>query len=64
MRVVPKFGSYRATQTRCGSGTALAENIRRGETYTVPRTEGGWKIAVAMIHDPDTIFMISVRNVA
>jgi len=26
-----------------------------GETYTLRRTEGGWKIAVAMIHDPDTI---------
>ena len=28
---------------------------RLGETYTLRRTEGGWKIAVAMIHDPDTI---------
>ena len=28
---------------------------RLGETYTLHRTEGGWKIAVAMIHDPDTI---------
>ena len=28
---------------------------RFGETYTLRRTEGGWKIAVAMIHDPDTI---------
>jgi hypothetical protein len=64
MRVVPKFGSYRATQTWCGSGTALAENIRRGETYTVPRTEGGWKIAVTMTHDPEHHFTISVRNVA
>jgi ketosteroid isomerase-like protein len=26
------------------------------ETYTLRRTEGGWKIALAMIHDPDTIF--------
>jgi ketosteroid isomerase-like protein len=26
-----------------------------GETYTLRRTEGGWKIAVAMIHDPDTV---------
>jgi hypothetical protein len=28
---------------------------RFGETYTLRRAEGGWKIAVAMIHDPDTI---------
>jgi ketosteroid isomerase-like protein len=28
---------------------------RFGGTYTLRRTEGGWKIAVAMIHDPDTI---------
>jgi ketosteroid isomerase-like protein len=28
---------------------------RLGETYTLRRIEGGWKIAVAMIHDPDTI---------
>ena len=28
---------------------------RLGETYTLRRTEGGWKIVVAMIHDPDTI---------
>jgi ketosteroid isomerase-like protein len=28
---------------------------RLGETYTLRRTEGGWKIAVAMIHDPDTV---------
>jgi ketosteroid isomerase-like protein len=26
-----------------------------GETYTLRRTEGGWKIAVAMIHDSDTV---------
>jgi ketosteroid isomerase-like protein len=26
-----------------------------GETYTLRRTEGGWKIVVAMIHDPETI---------
>jgi ketosteroid isomerase-like protein len=26
-----------------------------GETYTLRKTEGGWKIAVAMIHDPDTV---------
>jgi ketosteroid isomerase-like protein len=28
---------------------------RLGETYTLRRTEGGWKVAVAMVHDPDTI---------
>jgi ketosteroid isomerase-like protein len=28
---------------------------RFGETYTLRRAEGGWKIAVAMIHDPDTV---------
>jgi ketosteroid isomerase-like protein len=28
---------------------------RLGETYTLCRTEDGWKIAVAMIHDLDTI---------
>jgi ketosteroid isomerase-like protein len=28
---------------------------RLGETYTLRKTEGGWKIAVAMIHDPDTV---------
>jgi hypothetical protein len=30
----------------------------------VPRTEGGWKIAVAMTHDPEHDFTISARNVA
>jgi NTF2-like protein (DUF6841) len=28
---------------------------RVGETYTLRKTEAGWKIAVAMIHDPDTV---------
>jgi hypothetical protein len=28
---------------------------RLGETYTLRRTEGDWKIAVAMIHDPDIV---------
>jgi ketosteroid isomerase-like protein len=27
---------------------------RVGETYTLRRTADGWKIAVAMIHDPET----------
>ena len=31
------------------------EMERFGETYTLRRTEDGWKIAVAMIHDPDTV---------
>jgi hypothetical protein len=28
---------------------------RFGETYTLRRTEAGWKIVVAMIHDPDCV---------
>ena len=28
---------------------------RLGETYTLRKTEDGWKIAVAMMHDPDTL---------
>jgi hypothetical protein len=28
---------------------------RFGETYTLRKVEGGWKIAVAMIHDPDIV---------
>jgi hypothetical protein len=28
---------------------------RLGETYMLRRTEAGWKIAVAMIHDPEAI---------
>src|SRR5215510_1770000 len=28
---------------------------RVGETYTLRRSEAGWKIAVAMIHDPDGV---------
>jgi ketosteroid isomerase-like protein len=28
---------------------------RLGETYTLRKAEGDWKIAVAMIHDPDTV---------
>ncbi len=26
-----------------------------GETYTLRNTDEGWKIAVAMIHNPDTV---------
>jgi hypothetical protein len=33
----------------------MDENWSGWETYTLRRTEGGWKIAGAMIHDPDTI---------
>ena len=28
---------------------------RLGETYTLRSTDDGWKIVVAMIHDPDTV---------
>ena len=28
---------------------------RVGETYTLRKAEAGWKIAVAMIHDPDSV---------
>lgn len=28
---------------------------RLGETYTLRKTEAGWKIAAAMIHDPETV---------
>jgi len=28
---------------------------RFGETYTLRKIEGGWKIAVAIIHDPDIV---------
>jgi ketosteroid isomerase-like protein len=28
---------------------------RLGETYTLRSAEGSWKIAVAMIHDPETV---------
>jgi ketosteroid isomerase-like protein len=31
---------------------------RLGETYTLRKTEAGWKIAVAMIHDPDTVLRL------
>lgn len=29
---------------------------RLGETYTLQRTDDGWKIVVAMIHDSETLF--------
>ncbi|MGB8433589.1 MAG: nuclear transport factor 2 family protein [Burkholderiales bacterium] len=50
-----------------GSNTALVtvsrvryaadgqELERFGETYTLRRIEDGWKIVVAMIHDPDVV---------
>src|SRR5262245_49228020 len=28
---------------------------RVGETYTLRKAEAGWKIAVAMVHDPDSV---------
>jgi hypothetical protein len=41
--------------SRVRYATDERELERLGETYTLRRTEGGWKIAVAMIHDPDTV---------
>jgi len=36
--------------------TTTGEELERlGETYTLRQTADGWKIVVAMIHDPDTI---------
>jgi hypothetical protein len=32
---------------------------RLGETYTFRKTEDGWKIAVATIHDPDTLLRLT-----
>jgi ketosteroid isomerase-like protein len=40
--------------------TTDGEELERlGETYTLRRTEGPWKIAVAMIHDPDTTLRLA-----
>jgi ketosteroid isomerase-like protein len=40
--------------------TTDGEELERlGETYTLRRTEGAWKIAVAMIHDPDTTLRLA-----
>jgi ketosteroid isomerase-like protein len=41
--------------SRVRHATDGRELERLGETYTLRRTEDGWKIAVAMIHDPDAI---------
>jgi ketosteroid isomerase-like protein len=41
--------------SRARYATDGRELERLGETYTLRRTERGWKIAVAMIHDPDTV---------
>ena len=32
---------------------------RVGETYTLRHTDEGWKIAVAMIHNPDTVLRLA-----
>ena len=32
---------------------------RLGETYTLRNTDGGWKIAVAMNHNPDTVLRLA-----
>jgi len=41
--------------SRVRYATDERELERLGETYTLRKTEGGWKIAVAMIHDPDCV---------
>jgi ketosteroid isomerase-like protein len=43
------------TVSRVRYATDGRELERFGETYTLRRIEGGWKIAVAMIHDPDIV---------
>jgi ketosteroid isomerase-like protein len=43
------------TVSRARYATDGRELERFGETYTLRRIEGGWKIAVAMIHDPDIV---------
>jgi ketosteroid isomerase-like protein len=43
------------TVSRARYATDGRELERFGETYTLRRMEGGWKIAVAMIHDPDIV---------
>jgi ketosteroid isomerase-like protein len=32
---------------------------RLGETYTLSKVDGGWKIAVAVVHDPDAILALA-----
>jgi len=41
--------------SRVRYATGGQELERLGETYTLRKTEDGWKIVVAMIHDPDTV---------
>jgi hypothetical protein len=41
--------------SRIRYATEGRELERLGETYTLRKTEGVWKIAVAMIHDPDAV---------
>jgi len=43
------------TVSRVRYATDGRELERFGETYTLRRIEGGWKIAVAMILDPDIV---------
>jgi ketosteroid isomerase-like protein len=43
------------TVNRVRYATDGRELERFGETYTLRKVEGGWKIAVAMIHDPDIV---------
>jgi len=43
------------TVSRVRYATDGRELERFGETYTLRRIEGGWKIAVAMIHEPDIV---------
>jgi ketosteroid isomerase-like protein len=43
------------TVSRVRYATDGRELERFGETYTLRRIEAGWKILVAMIHDPDIV---------
>jgi ketosteroid isomerase-like protein len=43
------------TVSRARYATDGRELERLGETYTLRRIESAWKIAVAMIHDPDVV---------
>ena len=43
------------TVSRIRYATDGRELERFGETYTLRKIEGDWKIAVAMIHDPDIV---------
>jgi len=43
------------TVSRVRYATDGRELERLGETYTLRKIEGGWKIAVAMIHEPNVV---------